>query len=213
MKPITVLLADDHPIVLHGLEQLLAGTSSFSVVGRCARGDEVVPSVRRLDPDLLLLDVRMPGQDGFAVLEAVRAEGLRTRIVLLSAVLDERDVVRALRLGASGVVLKDTSPEELIGCLRKAHAGGTWVQHDLLTAAAERMVRHEAGLQEATRILTPRELEIALMVAQGLHNKEVGARLGISEGTVKIHLHSVYEKLKLNGRAELVGYVHSKALL
>lgn len=209
---IRIVLADDHPIFLHGLEQLLRLEPDLEVVARCVDGEEALQAVRELRPDLLLLDLRMRGKDGLAVLRELNAEASPSRVVLLTAGLDEDDVVEAIRLGVKGVVLKEMAPRLLIQCLRKVHAGERWLETRSTARALDKLLRREAGEREAAGILTQRETEIVRMVAQGLSNKEIARRLSITEGTVKVHVHSVYVKLKVNGRLALLRWAEGKGL-
>ncbi len=210
---IRILLADDHPIVLDGLEALFRLEPDFRVVGRCLAGDEVLPAVAQHQPDLLLLDIRMPRMDGMAVLRALRRDAQATRVVLLAAAFEDEQVVEALRLGVRGMVLKEQAPALLIECVRRVHAGGQWIEQQASGRALQSLVRREAAEQEASRDLTPREIELVRLAASGLRNREISRRLQISEGTVKMHLHNVYRKLKLANRVALANYARQKGLL
>lgn len=210
---ISLVLADDHPIVLEGLVQLFRLEPDFRVVARCTNGDETLAAVRRHRPDILVLDVRMPGKDGLEILREVARERLPTRVVLLTAVLDEGGVVEAIRLGAWGLVLKEMAPATLVQCVREVHAGERSLDNRSVVRALEKIARREAGVARVSGLVTPRELEIIRMIAHGLRNKEIAARLSISEGTVKIHLHNVYEKLQLDGRLALLLYAREHALV
>jgi DNA-binding NarL/FixJ family response regulator len=201
---ITVALADDHPIVLDGLAQVFGLEADFEVVARCRDGEETMQVLRERRPELLVLDIRMPRLDGLAVLERARHERLPTRVLLLTAAIDDRELVEAVRLGARGLVLKELAAELVVEAARRIHAGETWFDAGLLSRLAEWGARGGVTAAGAASALTPRELEIARMVAEGLRNRAIAARLGISEGTVKLHLHHVYEKLGISGRMELL---------
>jgi len=209
---VTIALADDHPIVLDGLEQLFKLEAEFTVVARCRDGEETLRTVRALRPDILVLDLAMPGIDGLDVLRTLAAEQMPTRTVLLTAALDDDQLVQAVRLGAQGVVLKEMAPQLLIEAVTEVHRGGQWLEHGLGGRALRRLLQREINLQETQRLLTPRELEIVRMVAHGLRNRAIGDRLCISEGTVKVHVHNIYEKLGVGGRAELIVYARNKGL-
>jgi len=211
--PIRILLADDHPIVLDGLEALFRLESDLVVVGRCLSGDEVLPAVRQHKPDLLLLDIRMPRMNGMEVLRALHQERLATRVVLLAAAFEDDQVLEALRLGARGIVLKELAPPLLIECVRRVHAGGQWIEQQASGSALETLIRRDAAAKEAGRELTPREIELVRLAASGLRNREMSRRLEISEGTVKMHLHNIYRKLKLENRVALANYARLKGLL
>jgi DNA-binding NarL/FixJ family response regulator len=185
----------------------------IQVVARCVNGEEALRAVRQHRPDMLILDIRMPAKDGLEVLREMQKEELPTQVVLLTVALDEEETVEALRLGVRGVVLKEMAPQMLIQCVRKVHAGEQWVERRSVGRAVERLLRREAGAREVAGVLTPREIEIVRMVASGRRNKEIADKLSISEGTVKIHLHHIYEKLQLDGRLELALYAQDKGLV
>jgi DNA-binding NarL/FixJ family response regulator len=211
--PIHLVLADDHPIILDGLEILFRMEKDIQVVARCVNGEEALQAVRQHRPDILILDIRMPGKDGLAVLREMKDEDLPTRVVLLTVALDEEETLEALRLGVRGVVLKEMAPQMLVQCVRKVHAGEQWLERRSVGRALEKLLSREAGAREVAGVLTPREIEIVRMVASGLRNKEIADKLSISEGTVKIHLHHIYEKLHLNGRLELALYAQDRGLV
>jgi DNA-binding NarL/FixJ family response regulator len=211
--PIQVVLADDHELILEGLSSLFRHQREMEVVARCRDGEEALREVRGRRPDILILDVRMPRLDGLQVLHAMKAEGLSTRAVLLTAAVDDDQVCQAVRLGARGVVLKDMAPRLLLECIREVHGGGYWVERHSASQALTRLLRRTEAATDLARLLTPREMEIVRLVARGLRNKEIASRLSITEGTVKVHLHNTYEKLGLGGRLELTLYAQDKGLL
>ncbi len=206
-------LADDHPIVLDGLEGLFGLEPDFQVVARCINGEETLAAVREHRPDVLILDLRLPRGDGLEILRALRREKLPTKVVLLAAALEEDEVLEALRLGVRGVVVKELASELLVECVRKVHAGEQWLEKQLSSRVLEMLLRREAGGRAGRSVLTPREIEIVRMVASGLRNRELARRLGLSEGTVKIHLHNIYKKLKVQNRLELVLHAQSNKLV
>ncbi len=211
--PIRLVLADDHPIVLDGLENLFLLETDFRVVARCVNGAECLEAVRRYQPDVLVLDIRMPVKDGVTVLRELHREKQPAKVVLLAAVLEEAEVLEALRLGVRGMVLKELAPQMVVQCVRKVHAGEQWLEKQAVGRALDTLLRREAGEREAATVLTPREIEMVGMVASGLRNKEMSDRLAISEGTVKVHLHHIYRKLKVENRVELILYAQSKRLV
>ena len=210
---ISLVLADDHPIVLNGLAQLFQTEPDFKVLALCPDGAQALEAVRQHRPDLLILDLKMPVKDGLAVLRELRAEKLSPRVILLTAALEDSEVLTAVRLGVDGVVLKETAPDVLLRAVRQVHAGGQWLERRAVGDALQRTFEREAEARAVDAVLTPREAEIARMVASGLRNKDIGERLHISEGTVKIHLHNVYDKLKVPGRLELAVYLQKKGLV
>ena len=208
-----LVVADDHPIVLDGLVQLFAAEKDFDVVVRCSSGDEALMALRRVRPDVAVLDIRMPGVTGIELLRHVHDEALPTRVVLLTAEIGDEAVVEAVRLGVAGIVLKEMAPRVLVQSVRAVAAGEKWLDDGAMRRALDKMMRREAGLADAVRMLTPREVELVRMVATGLRNKQIADRLTITEGTVKIHLHSIYQKLGVSGRVELSIYARDKSLV
>jgi DNA-binding NarL/FixJ family response regulator len=211
--PIRLLLADDHPIVLDGLEQLFRLEQDVEIVARCRDGEETLRALQVQRPDVVVLDIRMPRGDGLDVLRGIEAGGLLTRVVLLTAALGEDQLVEALRLGVGGVVLKEMAPQLLVEAVREVHAGRRWLDKGSMDRALGRLLQKEEGNREAAEILTPRELEIVRMVARGLRNRAIAEQLFISEGTVKIHLHNIYQKTEVDGRLELAVYAQRKGLV
>jgi len=205
---IRAVLADDHAIVLEGLEQILKLEEDIELVARCIDGEQALKTVRSFRPDVLVLDLRMPVMDGLAVLREIKREGLPTKVVLLTAGLDDDEMIRALRLGVSGVILKVMASRLLIQCIRTVAGGGRWIEKDLEDRAVQRTTSDPHGTG-----LSPREIEVVRMVSRGMRNRQIAQQLFISEATVKVHLHNVYEKLALKSRVELGLFAREKGLL
>lgn len=206
---VRLVVADDHPVVLMGLDSLFALEPDFEIVARCVNGEEALEAALEHRPDILLLDLRMPKLDGLSVLDSLRHAGSPTRAVLLSATLEDSEIRRALQLGACGVVLKEHAPQQLVKAIRTVHAGGWWLEQAGLSAvvlsAAQTNARPEAP------VLTDREREIVSLVCDGLRNKEIARDLGIAEGTVKIHLNNIYRKLGVDSRVSLVLHARGRS--
>lgn len=209
---IRVALADGHPIVLDGLEWLLGQEADFVIVARCQDGETALRAVRELRPDLLVLDLSLPRSSGITVLRQIRSEQLPTLPVLLTAALGEDEVVEVLRLGVRGVVLKEMPSRLLVQCLRKVQAGERWLELRSTAEALDHLMRQPDDAPEPATGLTPRELETVRWVAQGLHNKEIAARLSITEGTVKVHVHNAYAKLRVTSRVALMRWAQGQGL-
>jgi DNA-binding NarL/FixJ family response regulator len=202
--PISLVVADDHPIILSGLENLFRLERDLKVVASCSDGMEAVRAVLTYRPDVLVLDLHMPRLDGLGVLRQLSAVRASTRCVLLAVSLESHELRKAVRLGVRGAMLKEAAPQEIVRCVREIHAGRRWMD-----ASVESQVREQAvATRRITELLTPREVEVARAVATGLRNKEIAEKLSITEGTVKIHLHTIYEKLDIDGRTALV--IHLK---
>jgi two-component system, NarL family, nitrate/nitrite response regulator NarL len=211
--PITVVTADDHPLLLDAMENLFRLQKDIKVVARCLDGDEAVKAVRRYKPDILVLDIRMPRKDGLGVLREMKKENLPTRVVVLTATLEEEELSEAIRLGVRGLVLKELAPKLIVQCIRKVHAGELWLEKHSVSSALEKLLKREAGRNEAVQMLTSREIEIVKQAAAGLRNREIAKKLFISEGTIKVHLHTIFEKLGVRSRLELSLYARDKGLV
>lgn len=209
---IRIVLVDDHPIVLDGLERLFALERDFEIVGRCRDGEEALREILDKKPDLVVLDLRLPRHDGLAILARLRQESSPTRALVLTAAIDNAQVLEALRLGARGLVLKEMAPEVVVQAARRIHAGGQWLDPALVSRAMDDLARRGLPPTGEGQTLTPREREIVARVARGLRNRAIAEELGISEGTVKLHLHHVYDKLGLGGRMDLLLYAQKHGL-
>jgi DNA-binding NarL/FixJ family response regulator len=206
IRSVSIVLADDHPIVLGGLVTLLKQDKALHLVATCANGQEALDAIRTLRPDLALLDFNMPRLNGLQVLEALIAEKLPTRVCFLAASLSDKEIVAVADKGAFGIVLKESAPDTLITALHAIAAGQKWLSGALVNGASTRLRELQAEISRVSDALSPREIEIMLRVAEGLSNKEVGRQLKISEGTVKMHLHSIYQKINVSNRTSLANF-------
>jgi len=209
---IRLVITDDHAVVLKGLQALFGAEPDLAVVADCTTGEQTIEAVRKHRPDVLVLDLRMRGLDGLAVLRTMNEQGICPRTVLLTAEIDDEQTLEAVRLGAVAVVLKEMAPHLLVECIRKVHAGERWVERKSVGRALDVLLRRETGLQELRKVLTNRELDIVRMIVLGLRNAEIAHRLSLSEGTVKSHLHHVYEKLGVDSRVGLLLLAQRKGL-
>ena len=196
-----IIVVDDHPITLAGLNVLLA--ADFTVLSRCADAHEALRCVRIYAPDVLIIDQDMPAMGGVDVLKQLRAAGDQTSVVLL-AMANNSKLMEALAFNVEGIVFKQSEPKCLTRCVRDVHAGRQWLDAKLNEAAAL------ASGGDALDTLTRRLIEVARAAVSGLSNKELARRLGVSEGTVKNHLHAIYERLRLQGRLALLLYLNEK---
>jgi len=212
----TLVLADDHPIILEGLEQLFRRDKDFQVLATCTTGDAAIAAVRTHRPDVIVLDVKMPNGDGLSVLKRIHDEHLPTRVILLTAAAEREQIVEALQLGARGVVLKDCGTEILMRSIRSVLAGEYWVGREPVS----NLMQYLRGLMDSsTKIsrqkrfgLTPRELDIVSAVVAGFANKEIAEHFKISEDTVKHHLSNIFDKTGVSTRLELALFAVNQAL-
>jgi len=217
---IRILIADDHPIVRDGLRKLLSLEDDFDIVGEANDGREVLELIQEHEPDILLLDLRMPNLDGLATLQAMQTTGKRTKTIILTASEDKNEFVQAMKLGCSGIVLKQTAPELIVKSIRKVHAGEIWldshttaaVMRQFATAADAAINGGSSSRARERSPLSQREREIVQLVAQGYKNKEMAEKMFISEQTVKNHLHNIFDKLGVSDRLELALYAIHKGL-
>ena len=211
---IRILVADDHAIFRDGLRKLLEAADDVQIVGEASNGNECVKMLAKLKPDILLLDLRMPEKDGLGVLEEVNFDSLPTRVIVLTAAEDDRDVVRAMRLGARGVVLKQSASDLLLKSIRKVSDGEIWLDNRMTAEVIDAFKKSsESGQRREKPLLSDREKEIVQLVAQGFRNREIGEKLFISEQTVKNHLHNIFDKLGVSDRLELALYaIHHRLI-
>ena len=204
---IGLLIVDDHPVVRDGLRGMFAGDDRFEVLGEAADGNEALAVARAVRPDVVLMDLRMPGMDGVTAIRALRDQGFQARVLVLTTYDTDSDVLPAIRAGATGYLLKDTPREELFRAVSAAHRG----ESVLSPAVAGRLMGELRA--PAREELSQRELEVLGLIAQGCTNRETATRLFISEATVKTHLLHAYAKLGVRDRAAAVAAAYARGLL
>lgn len=197
---IPVLVADDHGFIRAGVEAVLRG-GRFQIVAATASGEETLAAIATHDPAIVLLDLNMPGMNGVQTLETLRAKGDGRPVVLLTAGITDGQLLAVMRAGVQGIVCKDGAESELIDVLEKVHAGQKAIAASYLQRALDLSLSPAA--RSPLEQLNPRERRIARLVARGMRNRDIGAELGIGEGTVKVYLHTMYQKLDIDNRTEL----------
>jgi DNA-binding NarL/FixJ family response regulator len=210
--PIQVLIADDHPVVRAGLQGLLRGRPEVVIVGEASDGEEAVRKCRELQPAVVLMDLRMPRLDGAAATARIRAECEKTRVLILTTYDGDEEIDRAIRAGATGYLLKDAPPDELLRAIL-ATARGESLISPAITARLMRRAFGPAQAEPVVESLTAREHEVLRRVARGQSNKEVAAELSISETTVKTHLLHIFAKLGVDDRTAAVTVALRRGLL
>ncbi|EMH6116294.1 two-component system response regulator NarL [Proteus mirabilis] len=208
----TILLIDDHPMLRNGVKQLLSLDTTLTVVGEAGDGIQGVKLAEELDPDLILLDLNMPGMNGFETLDQLRLRSLSGRIVVFSVSNYSDDLITALKRGADGYLLKDMEPEELLAALKQAAAGKMVVSPTLTPILAQSLREDRSEGERDIDQLTPRERDILKLIAQGLSNKMIARKLDITESTVKVKVHvkHLLKKMKLKSRVEVAVWVHQQ---
>lgn len=194
-----IFLADDHPMIRTALEALLRDTE-FELVGTAATGEAALREIDRLQPDILLLDLQMPGGSGMEVLRQLRANGTPLRVVLLTAAIDDSSLLEAKALKVHGIVLKNSDPAYLLDCLDRVRHGRIWIDPEV-ALRAERLMK--IATPEIRAPLAPREKQVIALVRKGLRNREIAEQLGVKEGTIKAYLHAIFEKAGVSSRTEL----------
>jgi DNA-binding NarL/FixJ family response regulator len=207
VSTIRLLIVDDHPVVRDGLRGMFAGDEDFDVVGEAANGAEAVAQAQSLVPDVILMDLRMPGMDGATAIRELAARAVPSRVLVLTTYDSDRDVVPAVEAGATGYLLKDAPRDELLRAVRAAHRGESVLAPSV---AARLMGQLRSPAQDP---LSHRELEVLALIAQGLTNRGAADRLFVSEATVKTHLLHIYAKLEVNDRAAAVATAYERGLL
>ncbi|MEY8709380.1 two-component system response regulator NarL [Mangrovibacter phragmitis] len=207
-EPATILLIDDHPMLRRGVKQLIGLAPDIQVIGEASSGEQGIAMAESLDPDLILLDLNMPGMNGLETLDHLRQKSLSGRIVVFTVSNLEEDVVQALKRGADGYLLKDMEPEELLVALQQAAAGEMVLSETLTPILAASLRNNRNGAERDVNQLTPREQDILRLIAQGLPNKLIARQLDITESTVKVHVKHLLKKMKLKSRVEAAVWVH-----
>ncbi len=209
MRSTSVVIADRHPVFLHGLSQVLRAQPDFQILACCSDGMGCVEAIRSLSPDIALLDVSMPDVTGIEILAIVNSEKLATRLVFFAASVEDRAMMMLGAAGAYGVILKDTAPEVLVQALRRVARG----QKLFPLASSDRTTSREqtAVAEKSLTVLTERERQIMRLVSEGLSNKDIGRRLHIADGTIKVHLHHIFQKLEISNRTVLAALAISQS--
>jgi DNA-binding NarL/FixJ family response regulator len=213
---ITVLIADDQDLVREGLRMLLQAEPGITVVGEAGTGSEAIAAARKLDPDVVLMDIRMPGMDGIEAAAHLARPGSRAKILILTTHDLDEYVYRAMRAGASGFLLKDASRDQLATAVRTVAAGEALLAPSVTRRLIEDFCRRpspDGTAAHAARQLTGRELEIVKLVATGLTNAEIAARLYLSDATVKSHIARILAKLRLRDRIQVVVFAYETGIV
>jgi two-component system NarL family response regulator len=203
-RTIRVAIADDHLVYRIGIRNLIGSEPGFEVIGEAADGNQAVELYRRLKPDVLLLDLRMPHKTGVEVVRTVRDEFRDAHILIVTSYQTEEEIFQVLRAGALGYVIKDVGRETLLQAIRAVHAGNRWLAPSIRKQFDDRALRQQ---------LTARELEVLKLLARGLTNREIASVYGISASTVKNHLNNVMAKLEVADRTEAVSFCLSRGII
>jgi two-component system, NarL family, nitrate/nitrite response regulator NarL len=217
---IRVLIADGHPIVLEGLRSILSGRSGIELVGEATDGMETIDKTVHLDPDVVLMDLRLPRIDGLTVIRSIQARAPRSKVLLFASGENKDEFVEAMKLGCAGILLKDAAPGLIEKSIHKVHEGEIWLDSNTTAAVIRQFATpgetppaHTNGKPPRERAqLSQREREIIVLIAQGYKNKEIAEKMFITEQTVKNHLHNIFDKLGVSDRLELALYAIHNSL-
>ena len=208
---INIIVADSQPIVRAGLEQISQFDPGIAVMSSVADGESALQAVEEFKPDVLLLDIDLPKRDGLSVVDEMQRRELKTKPVFFTT-SSPMQTMRAIDMGVQGIVGKHNNTQKVAECIRSVYDNKKWLDHDLTSNAVFHMLDQHKKNQVVTQVLTPREMAVAKLILEGLPNKRIASRLNISGGTVKLHLHHIYQKLSLSGRMPLVLYLQQNGI-
>jgi NarL family two-component system response regulator LiaR len=212
-SPIRIVIADDHTIVRKGIRAVLRNLPDIEVVGEASNGWEAIAKVGELQPDVVLMDLVMPGMDGIEATRQIRAISPDTKVIVLTSFSDDDKVFPAIKAGAAGYLLKDVSPPDLAQAIQAAHRGETPLHPDITTRLMNQFVSPGVEPAPVSSELTPRELEVLGLIAQGMNNRQIALALTISEKTVKTHVSNILGKLRLADRTQAAIYAYKHGLV
>ena len=203
---IRLVLADPYPVMLDGMRLHMQNCPDLKVCATATDGETAWNAVLQHRPDVFVLDLMLPKRNGVDLIQGLRAEGLATKPVLFTG-LPAHELMQAMDMGVQGLVSKHRPHEALLECIRQVHSGAPCLDQDLAMKTVSLLIGRQRDRQQGTQLLTPREVDVARMVTQGWPNKKIASKLAISEGTAKLHLHHIYQKLNCPGRMALMLYM------
>ncbi|KPK00024.1 MAG: LuxR family transcriptional regulator [Desulfobacterales bacterium SG8_35] len=208
---IKLLICDDHAIVRMGLRSLIAGNSDMKLLGEATDGEEAVVLARELKPDVIIMDLLMPRKDGVAAISEIKKKNPEARILVLTGFSDDKNVFSALKAGANGYLLKDSAPGEVVQAIREVYQGKSSL-HPVIARKVIQEIHHPSDLAPTDDLLSEREIEVLKYVAMGMSNQEIARTLEIKEGTVRIHVGNILNKLQLANRTQAALYALRKGI-
>lgn len=213
-KEITVLIADDHVLIREGIKQILELEEDIHVVGQAGNGEEAFEMCESLKPDIVLLDINMPKLNGIEALRKFKDMGIKSKVIILTIHEDKEYILKTIKLGANGYLLKDSTADNLLKGIRRVAAGETYIQQsvaDLVSTTSDRDGNNDDST-DTISLLTTREYEVLILIAEGLNNKDIAEKLFISEKTVKNHVSNIFKKLELNDRVQAAIFAYKNNL-
>lgn len=209
MGPIKVLIVDDQPLICDGISKLLEGEKEIQVIGTAYSGEEAIEKANKLKPDIILMDIRMPGIDGIEATKIIKSNNPSIQIIAISVYEEDELVIQMFQAGAVGYILKDISLENLVKAIKNVYRGNAIINPRI----SRKLVRMLTEDKNTDTVLTPREVEILRELARGKSNKEIGEKLYISESTVKTHISHIFQKIGVRSRSEAIIYAVKKGLI
>lgn len=209
MEPIRVLIVDDQPLICDGISKLLEGEKEIQVIGTAYSGEEAIEKANKLKPDIILMDIRMPGIDGIEATKIIKSNNPSIQIIAISVYEEDELVIQMFQAGAVGYILKDISLENLVKAIKNVYKGNTMIN----PGVSRKLVRMLTEDKNTDTVLTPREVEILRELARGKSNKEIGEKLYLSESTVKTHISHIFQKIGVRSRSEAIIYAVKKGLI
>lgn len=209
MEPIRVLIVDDQPLICDGISKLLEGEKEIQVIGTAYSGEEAIEKANKLKPDIILMDIRMPGIDGIEATKIIKSNNPSIQIIAISVYEEDELVIQMFQAGAVGYILKDISLENLVKAIKNVYKGNTMIN----PGVSRKLVRMLTEDKNTDTVLTPREVEILRELARGKSNKEIGEKLYLSESTVKTHISHIFQKIGVRSRSEAILYAVKRGLI
>lgn len=212
-QPTRLVVADGHPVTIKGIENILSSEPTLELVETSTNAEDTLVALLQHQPELLLLDIDLPGRDPLSLLSDIAHNFPRVKTILFAVSIDDNQISKAIQLGVRGMLLKSAQPPLITQCLRRIQSGGQWLERKAVQSALEKILRRQLEIEKISQTLTPRELEVAILVAKGLSNKIVSQEIHISEGSIKTYLYRIYAKLNIKNRVELTLNLQERDLL
>ena len=212
-KSVRVLLIDSQPIVLLGLKTLLTEEAGYTVTGTFSHANNITEHVKLQKPDIVVMDFHLPNTDGMKAIQQIRSGGGAIRIVILTGSLNDSETCNLVKAGIKGILLKEMPTTLILQCLQRVHAGGEWMERNSMKSAFEQILRRESEYQSIATHLSPSEMNLAVLIATGHNNKSAARQLNLSDGSARVYINRIYNKLNITNRIQLAHLLKEKNLI